>query len=109
MPTAEKIQEFQQVSALLLRKHYGLGLGDTRLCEAPYVRILIQGSVRPFEYLNEHADDCNLDRVDLRAQWGIPSQAPLTETEEIGARESMISAAAKPPVSRSRRPSPFDN
>ena len=76
-------QLFQQIAQFLLKKHYGLELNDTRLSEPDYVAIVVGNSTRPFEYLNEHAEDCDLDRVDLDGPWGIPSQRPLTQRDEL--------------------------
>lgn len=42
------VQEFQQVSGVLLRKHYGLDLNDTFLCEESVVQDCIRQGWQPY-------------------------------------------------------------
>lgn len=78
------IQLFQQVAQLLLKTHYGHDLNDTRLSEPDYVAVVMENATRPFEYLNMHAEDTDLDRIDLES-YGIPSKAALTLRDELRA------------------------
>lgn len=96
------IAAFKRVAEILLRKGYGLGLEDTGFCEEAYVAACILGGARPFECLNEHAEECGLFRVDLPGTWGEPSKAPLLAEDEDAA---IVMLAAALPVPH-RRPSP---
>lgn len=81
------IQLFQKIAEQLLQKHYGLSINDTRLCEQDYLAVLVDGNCRPFEYINEHAKDCDLGRIDVEGGYGAPSKAMLTSNDEIAALE----------------------
>lgn len=83
MTPINSVEQFQQVAQLMLEKHYGLSLNDTQLTQESYVRALVQSKVAVHEYLNEHALDCDLDRVDDVGAWGIPSKAALTKADEV--------------------------
>lgn len=79
------IARFQEISAVLLRKHYGLGLNDTLLWDRVIVASYLQEGTRPFEAVAEHASETDLDRVDVFQLFDLPSQAPITEADEEAA------------------------
>lgn len=81
-----QIALFQKIATQLLATHYGLTLNDTRLAEDAYVATLLEEPpTRPFEYLNEFADDCRLDRVDAPFDTG----RALTQADEVAALEAL--------------------
>lgn len=76
------VQLFQKIATQLLLTHYGLTLNDTRLGEADYVETLLAGeSTRPFEYLNEIAEEFRLDRIDA----GFDMGRALVAADEVTA------------------------
>lgn len=79
------VNQFQQVSELLLKKHYGLTLNDTLLHDATIVRECIKQGYRPFQIVAEHAEEADLDRADRRGFYGVPSKAPITAQDEAAA------------------------
>ncbi len=82
------VQNFQTISTVLLKKHYGICLNDTRLCEKEFVKACIRQGWRPFEVIADHADDCDLVRIDEPGFYGMPSHKAITlEDEEAAARE----------------------
>lgn len=90
------IQLFQKVAEYLLQAHFGVALNDTRLSEVEYVKLLVEGDVRPFAYLNQHAEERGLDRVDLTESCGmvISSKKDLLVTDELNAIAQLNSIRA---------------
>lgn len=86
------VEMFQKIADVMLRKHFGLSLNDTDLAESDYVEILLGNETRPFEYLNELADDLLLTRIDLIGQSYGGDTPPLAAADEDSA--TAIAAAA---------------
>jgi len=80
---AKSVQQFQQVSAILLKKHYGLELNDTELWDTDIVRQCIEQRLRPYQIIVEHANEADLHRIDQAGFYGVPSQAPITADDEM--------------------------
>lgn len=79
------VKLFQQLADHLLKAHFGIELNDTGLTEADHVQAVIAAGVRPYQYLNEHAEDCELCRIDKRGFYDVPMAVPLTLEEELTA------------------------
>ena len=77
------VKTFQAIATALLQKHFGLELGDTNLTEVNVVQALIEAGHRPFEVINETANDCDLTRIDVRGPWGIPQSVALVPADEM--------------------------
>lgn len=75
-------KQFQDISAALLKKHYGLSLNDTHLCDDAIVDQCINQGYRPYQVVAEHAAEADIDRIDKSGAWGIPSKAAVTATDE---------------------------
>lgn len=80
---AKAVQQFQQVSAILLKKHYGLDLNDTELWDTNIVQQCIEQRLRPYQVIVEHAHEADLHRIDQAGFYGVPSQAPITADDEM--------------------------
>ena len=78
-------KQFQAIANRLLEKHYGINLADTHLSDESIVAEAIRFGLRPFEVLNEHADDCDLCRIDMDGFYGTPSHKALGRDDEIAA------------------------
>lgn len=76
------IKRFQEISAALLTKHYGLDLNDTSLTEDDIVAQCIKQGARPYQVVAEHAQEADLYRVDVKGDYGIPSKRAITEADE---------------------------
>lgn len=83
------VQRFQQIAASLLHRHYGLELKDTHLWDESLVAQCIAQGFRPYEVLNEHAQEADLDRIDKEGFYGLPYKAALTEQDEAIAAKSV--------------------
>lgn len=79
------IHQFQRCAAQLLKKHYGLALNDTHLCDEAFVTECVSRGWRPFQVIAEHAEDADLVRVDLQGDYGVASKAPITAADELAA------------------------
>lgn len=80
-----EVNQFQQVSERLLKKHYGLTLNDTHLYDEKIVQECINQGYRPFQVVAEHAEEADLDRIDKEGFYGVPSKAPITAEDEAAA------------------------
>lgn len=78
----DEIAAFQSIANDLLIKHYGITLDDTRLCDLNVTVECLQQGHRPFEVVNEHARETELDRIDKEGRFGVPAQDPLTAEDE---------------------------
>lgn len=83
------VQRFQQIVAVLLQRHYGLELNDTNLWDERIVALLIAQGLRPYQVVNVHAEEADLDRIDKEGFYGVPSKAALTEQDEVSAAKSV--------------------
>lgn len=86
------VQRFKQIAASLLQRHYGLELNDTHLWDEVVVAQCIAQGYRPYQVVNEHALEADLDRIDKDELYGVPSKAVLTEKDEAFASQSMKDA-----------------
>ncbi|KMJ46195.1 toxin-antitoxin protein [Xenorhabdus khoisanae] len=68
-----RLTVWQVIAGTLLKRHFGLNLNDTALCEADTVAELMANGVPPFEAINALVDKYGLTR--LNAQ-GIPRRSP---------------------------------
>ncbi len=76
------IQNFQSIATHLLQKHYGLTLNDTEFSEQRSVQVILAHGQRPYEAINELAEERDLHRTDLEGPWGTPSKQQLTKADE---------------------------
>ena len=79
------VSQFQKVSEKLLEKHYGLNLNDTDLNNEGRVQECINHGYRPYQVIAAHAEELDLDRIDLDGYYGVPSKAPITAEDEASA------------------------
>ena len=79
------IKRFQGIAALLLEKHYGIGLNDTHLWDDRLVAECIRQGYRPYQVVAEHAEEADLDRIDCRYYCGMPSKGAITAADEDAA------------------------
>lgn len=73
---------FQKIADVLLQSHFGIALNDTHLGSAIVVSSLLTNNIRPFDAVNEHAEECDLVRTDIRGPWGVPTLVLLQRKEE---------------------------
>ncbi|OTA18194.1 toxin-antitoxin protein [Xenorhabdus vietnamensis] len=64
---------WQMIAAALLKRHFGLSLNDTALCETDTVTELIAHGVLPSEAINELVDKYDLTRLNTQV---IPRSTP---------------------------------
>ncbi|CDG16831.1 TA system toxin CbtA family protein [Xenorhabdus doucetiae] len=55
---------WQVIAACLLKRHFGLSLNDTALCETDTAESLRINGIRPFEAINGLVDKYDLTRLD---------------------------------------------
>lgn len=79
------VQLFQQIAEMLLQTHYGLSLDDTHLTEEKIVAECIGKSFRPYQVVNEHAEESDLVRIDIKGYYGVPSHCALSSQDELNA------------------------
>ena len=72
---------FKRLAHDLLQKHYGIGIDDTTL--GMDVAALVKEGTRPYEAVNQHAQACDLDRIDRKGPFGVPGKDPLTSQDEL--------------------------
>lgn len=77
-----RVEKFQQVFDALLKKHYGIGQDDTGVVDEE-IEHLIQHSIRPYQAVNDIAEKCDLERIDIEEAFGMPSSSPLNDLDEI--------------------------
>ena len=75
--------EFQRVASMLLRKHYGIDLGDTHLTEESVVNDHLLAGDRPYEVVADHALKMDLDRIDAQSGYGLASKVSINEKDEM--------------------------
>ncbi|MBI6550561.1 TA system toxin CbtA family protein [Xenorhabdus lircayensis] len=59
-----KLTVWQVIAACLLKRHFGLSLNDTVLCERDAVAYVMQRSIRPYQAINDIVDKYDLTRLD---------------------------------------------
>ncbi|MDC9591681.1 TA system toxin CbtA family protein [Xenorhabdus sp. XENO-10] len=62
-----RLTVWQVIAAALLKRHFGLSLNDTALCETDTVTELIANGVRPSDAINELVDKYDLTRMNASA------------------------------------------
>lgn len=76
---------FQKLAGVLLQSHFDITLNDTHLSSAFAVSSLLTNEIRPFDAINEHAEECDLVRTDIRDPWGVPTLVLLQRKDEHAA------------------------
>ncbi|MBD2801438.1 toxin-antitoxin protein, partial [Xenorhabdus sp. M] len=61
--TSTRLTVWQVITAALLKRHFGLNLTDTALCETDTVAALATRGVRPSEAINTLVDKYGLTRL----------------------------------------------
>ncbi|MBD2806414.1 TA system toxin CbtA family protein [Xenorhabdus szentirmaii] len=59
-----KLTVWQVIAACLLKRHFGLSLNDTVLCERDTVAYVMQRGIRPYQAINDIVDKYDLTRLD---------------------------------------------
>lgn len=76
---------FMKIANVLLRKHYGIQLNDTDMCETSTVVALMERGVRPYKAVSDWAEETDLGRMDKEGFYGTPSRDVITEADELAA------------------------
>lgn len=74
---------YNRIAHELLQKHYGIDVGDTTIGSPEVSSALFRRGARPYEAVNDHAQACELDRIDRKGHFGVPSRDPLTSQDEL--------------------------
>ncbi|MEX0447414.1 TA system toxin CbtA family protein [Xenorhabdus sp. SGI246] len=67
-----RLTVWQVIAGTLLKRHFGLNLEDTVLCEADTVAELMAHGVQPFEAINELVDKYDLTRLNAQSMSSTP-------------------------------------
>lgn len=78
------VEEFQAVANGLLSAHYGISVNDTMLWDNEIVEEVIAAGHQPFQIVQEHAEEADLDRIDIQS-WTGHAYPPLTEQDQLAA------------------------
>ncbi|MEQ1977007.1 TA system toxin CbtA family protein [Xenorhabdus sp. SGI240] len=65
-----RLTAWQVIAGALLKRHFGLNLADTALCEADTVAELMTHGVQPFEAINALVDKYDLTRLNAQDRQG---------------------------------------
>ncbi|WFQ79340.1 TA system toxin CbtA family protein [Xenorhabdus sp. SF857] len=65
-----RLTAWQVIAGTLLKRHFGLNLDDTVLCEADTVAELMASGVPPFEAINALVDKYDLTRLNAQDMQG---------------------------------------
>jgi hypothetical protein len=95
------VEEFQAVANELLSTHYGIGVNDTMLWDNDIVEAVIAAGHQPFQIVQEHAEEANLDRIDNQS-WTGHAYPPLTEQDQLAATARILDAQGLPEKSETR-------
>lgn len=76
---------FQHVADEMLQKHYGISVDDTHLGEEKIVSECIGQGFRPYQVINEHAEEADLVRIDIERDYGVPSHCSISLHDELNA------------------------
>ncbi|MDE3023167.1 MAG: hypothetical protein KGI54_15180 [Pseudomonadota bacterium] len=79
---------FQELSQVMLHKHYGIDLNDTCLCDQAIAAGYIERGIKPYEAINEQTSKIGLERLD-KGIHGVPSHEPLNAEDEERAYRSL--------------------
>ncbi|CDG22532.1 putative toxin-antitoxin protein [Xenorhabdus poinarii G6] len=77
--TTLRLTVWQVIAAALLKRHFGLSLTDTVLCETDTVAALIARGVQPSEAINELVDKYDLIRLNTQV---IPRSTPYLDIHD---------------------------
>lgn len=66
---------FQKLAGVLLQSHFDITLNDTQLSSPFAVSSLLTNEIRPSDAINEHAEECDLVRTDMRGPGVIPPRS----------------------------------
>lgn len=91
-----EIKEFKAVAHKLLNLHYGIDLSDTMLINDSIVSSYIASESRPYQAVNDWADEVELERTDVQGPWGTPVTTPLLAEHEEKAIASLRTITISP-------------
>nr|WP_092514507.1 TA system toxin CbtA family protein [Xenorhabdus mauleonii] len=77
--TSTRLTVWQVIAAALLKRHFGLNLTDTVLCESDTVAALATRGVRPSEAINALVDKYDLARLNAQAD---PRSTPYLDIHD---------------------------
>ncbi|MDE9536475.1 TA system toxin CbtA family protein [Xenorhabdus bovienii] len=77
--TTLRLTVWQVIAAALLKRHFGLSLTDTALCETDTVAELIARGVRPSEAINALVDKYDLTQLNTQV---IPRSTPYLDIHD---------------------------
>ena len=77
-----EIKEFKAVANKLLSTHYAIGINDTLLSDDTVVKSYIESQTRPYQAVNDWAEEVDLHRTDIQGAWGVPENRPLLAEQE---------------------------
>ncbi|PHM36075.1 toxin-antitoxin protein [Xenorhabdus mauleonii] len=77
--TSTRLTVWQVIAAALLKRHFGLNLTDTALCETDTVAALATCGVRPSEAINALVDKYDLARLNAQAD---PRSTPYLDIHD---------------------------
>lgn len=90
-PKQWTVEKFQGVANELLSTHYGIGIDDTFLWDTDIVEEVIAGGFQPFQVVQEHAQEADMDRIDASSWTGQTAYPPLTEQDQAAAAQRVQS------------------
>lgn len=73
------IPTYKRIAEALLQRHYLIGLNDTDLSDDAFVATAVKDNGQPFDYINEFAEDMDLDRMD---ETGFLRKGALTRADQ---------------------------
>jgi hypothetical protein len=85
---------FQKIAEKLLQTHYSINLSDTSLYEELVVSGCISQGEKPYQVVNCHAREADLDRTAHPGFYGVLSKAELTQRDEDAAIAALSLASA---------------
>ena len=94
-----EIKEFKAVANKLFNLHYGIDVSDTMLINDSVVASYIASETRPYQAVNDWADEVDLERTDIQGIWGMPAKNPLLPEHEdtaIATLRASTSPRSKP-------------
>lgn len=84
------VESFTGIAEVMLKKHYGLELNDTRYCEPEYVQAIIEHEdTTVHECLTNDAEDLGLSRMDITGwgdEWSVSADDEKRAVRDIEAR-----------------------
>lgn len=89
------VEDYQGVANELLSAHYGIGINDTMLWDNEIVEDVIAAEQQPFQVVQEHAEEADLDRIDNQS-WTGHAYPPLTEQDQLAAVDRIQNSQGGP-------------